>query len=148
MLGWIALKPETASSWKVSWNVDPPALSVPLRAAPLDVATLPSAIKALPGAELAHPARTRAVTAAAPAAACRGRRSCIAGTPYAVNVLSGRDRRCHACRAQCRADRSPAAARGPDALRDPGGRGDHASGSLDQAGHLVGDDAHFAVGCG
>jgi hypothetical protein len=33
MLGWIDLKLEIASCWKVSWNVDPAALSVPPNAA-------------------------------------------------------------------------------------------------------------------
>ena len=35
MLGWTDLKAEMASCWKVGWNVDPLALSVPLRLAEL-----------------------------------------------------------------------------------------------------------------
>src|SRR5215472_12925967 len=75
-----------ASCWKVSWNVDPLALSVPLRAA------LPGEDGPPPGADEEHAARARAVAAtAAPAVVtCCLRGSRISGTPYGVHVLPGR----------------------------------------------------------
>src|SRR5215469_16668212 len=89
MPGWTDLKPEMASSWKVSWNVDPLPLSVPLRAAPAERAAPPPGEEPLPGAAGEHPARARAIagtTAPAVAARCR-RRSDISGTPCGVDVL-------------------------------------------------------------
>jgi hypothetical protein len=83
------LKLEMASCWKVSWNVDPLALSVPLRAALLDEEPPPAA--AVPEPLLAgglllddeHAPRTSAkVTTETPAAAtCCLYRSCIFSTP-------------------------------------------------------------------
>src|SRR5262249_52509966 len=96
MPGWTDLKPEMASSWKVSWNVDPLPMSVPLRAAPAEGAAPPPSEESPPGASGEHPARARAVAAMAAAAiaACCRRRSGISGTPYGVHVLPGRDKQC------------------------------------------------------
>jgi hypothetical protein len=80
MPDWTDLKLEMASCWKVSWNVDPLALSVPLRAALPD--DEPS-----PGEELLldeeHAPRVSAnATAATPAVVtCCLHRSGIFSTP-------------------------------------------------------------------
>src|SRR6266567_3485026 len=68
MPDWTVLKLEMASCWKVSWNVDPLALSVPLRAELLDEE---------------HAARVSAnATAATPAVVtCCLHRCCIFSTP-------------------------------------------------------------------
>jgi hypothetical protein len=80
-----------AVCWKVSWKVDPLALSVPLTAALLDDALLAGAEPLPPLAggvdeelDEEHAARDRAVaTAAAPTVATRCLRpSGISGTPY------------------------------------------------------------------
>src|SRR5215472_16807361 len=113
MPGWTDLKPEMATSWKVSWNVDPLAFSVPLRTAPLEEAAPPPGEEPLAGADEEHPARARTVAArAAPTvAACCRRRSGMSGTP---NGVPGD-----------RADQSSAAAQDRDVVRVPSGRGDH-----------------------
>jgi hypothetical protein len=83
------LKLEIASCWKVSWNVDPLPLSVPLRAALLDEEALLDEVALLPDDALLdddeeHAARASAIaTTAIPAVVtCCPRRSCISGTPY------------------------------------------------------------------
>jgi hypothetical protein len=90
MLGWTDLKAEIASCWKVSWNVDPLPLSVPLRLAELLDEPPAGAEEPEPplGEELLlpdeeHAPRTSAkATTETPAAAtwCLYR-SCIFGTP-------------------------------------------------------------------
>jgi hypothetical protein len=81
-----------ALCWKVSWKVDPLALSVPLTAAPLlldEDALVAAPLPLLAGGveeelDEEHAARDRAVaTAAAPTVATRCLRpSGISGTPY------------------------------------------------------------------
>ncbi len=78
-----------ASCWKVSWNVDPLPLSVPLRAALLleeDALLLPDAGLLLLDDELdeEHAVRATAKTASPAVVTCRLRRRCISGTPYRV----------------------------------------------------------------
>jgi hypothetical protein len=82
------LKPAIASCWKVVWNVDPLALSVPLRLAELLDEPPAGAEEPEPllGEELLldeeHAPRISAkATAEAPAAACFLYRSCIFSTP-------------------------------------------------------------------
>jgi hypothetical protein len=83
-----------AVCWKVSWNVDPLPLSVPVRAALLDEdALLLGDELLLDGEDVEldeeHAARDRAIaTTAIPAVAtCCLRRRCISGTPYRVYML-------------------------------------------------------------
>src|SRR5581483_6094607 len=100
MLGWTCLKAEMASCWKVSWKVDPLALSVPLRLAelldePPAGAEEPEPLlgeELLPDEEQA-PRTSAKATAEAPAAACFLYRSCIVSTlqfsfPAAVSAAS------------------------------------------------------------
>jgi hypothetical protein len=89
MPGWTCLKAAMASCWKVSWNVDPLPLSVPVRAALLEEdALLLDDESLLDGVDEEldeeHAARDRAVaTTATPTVVTRClRRSCISGTPY------------------------------------------------------------------
>jgi hypothetical protein len=100
MPGWICLKLAMAVCWKVSWNVDPLPLSVPLRAALLDEDALldDESLPLLDGVDgeldEEHAARDRAVatTATPSVVTCCLRRSCISGTPYVVFIcFLGRD---------------------------------------------------------
>jgi hypothetical protein len=52
MFGWTDLKAAMASCWKVSWNVDPLALSVPLSLEPPDEEDAPPLADEPPAAEL------------------------------------------------------------------------------------------------
>jgi len=90
MLGWADLKAEMASCWKVSWNVDPLALSVPLRLAELLDEPPPAGAEPEPllAGELLllddeHAPRTsaKATTETPAAATCCLYRSCIFSTP-------------------------------------------------------------------
>jgi hypothetical protein len=87
-----------AACWKVVWNVDPLALSVPLSWALLDEDELPAGVELPPVEEdeeldEEHAARVRAVaTTATPAVAARClRRCCIFGFSLWVLPSSGRD---------------------------------------------------------
>src|SRR5947209_20429725 len=89
MFGWICLKAEMASCWKVSWNVDPLPLSVPLRLAELldeppagaEPEPLLLAAELLPDEEHAPRTSAKATTETPAAATCCLYRSCIFGTP-------------------------------------------------------------------
>src|SRR4051794_16236155 len=89
MPGWVDLKAEMAACWKVSWNDDPLALSVPLRLLdpPPDDEDEPLAGEEPPDAELLldeeHAPRTsaKATTETPAAATCCLYRSCIFSTP-------------------------------------------------------------------
>jgi hypothetical protein len=88
MLGWTDLKLEIAVCWKVSWNVDPLPLSVPLRlelAADADALPLDDVLL-LVDDELdeEHAARATAQIASPAVVTCRLGRRCISGTPYRV----------------------------------------------------------------
>jgi len=88
MPDWTDLKAEIASCWKVSWNVEPLALSVPLRAAPLDDEedAPPPDEEAAGGVELdeVHADRPSAVamTATPTVVTCCLRRRCISGYSF------------------------------------------------------------------
>src|ERR1700722_6427234 len=71
-----------ATSWKVSWNVDPLALMVPL-STELSADVAPPAEGSPAGADEEHAATTRIVAATAPysVAACCRCRSGISATP-------------------------------------------------------------------
>jgi hypothetical protein len=90
MPGWTDLKAEMAACWKVSWNDDPLALSVPLRLELLDEEPPPAAAEPEPplAGELLlldeeHAPRTsaKAATETPAAATCCLNRSCIFSTP-------------------------------------------------------------------
>jgi hypothetical protein len=87
-----------AVCWKVSWKVDPLALSVPLTAALLDDALVAAeALPLLAGVDEElddeHAARDRAVatTATPTVVTCCLRPSGISGTPYRFHMFLGRD---------------------------------------------------------
>src|ERR1039457_5601682 len=89
MPDWTVLKLWMASCWKVSWNVDPLELSVPLRAALLDELDVAAPLPLVDGGEdeeldEEHAARDSAVaTTTAPIVlTCCLRPSCISRTPY------------------------------------------------------------------
>src|ERR1017187_3341888 len=89
MPDWTVLKLWMASCWKVSWNVDPLELSVPLRAALLDELDVAAPLPLVDGGEdeeldEEHAARDSAVaTTTAPiVVTCCLRPSCISSTPY------------------------------------------------------------------
>jgi hypothetical protein len=93
MFGWTDLKAAMASCWKVSWNVDPLALSVPLRLEPPDEALLlldaePPDEELLPDEEHAPRVSASATTETPAAVTCCLYRSCIFSTPF-----SGRNER-------------------------------------------------------
>src|SRR5713101_724710 len=94
MPDWTDLKAEIASCWKVSWNVEPLALSVPLRAAPLDDEedAPPPDEEAAGGVELdeVHADRPSAVamTATPTVVTCCLRRRCISGYSFEIHLLS------------------------------------------------------------
>jgi hypothetical protein len=93
MFGWTDLKAAMASCWKVSWNVDPLALSVPLSfeeppGEALLLAEEPPVEELLPDEEHAPRTRASATTETPAAAACCLYRSCIFSTPS-----SGRNER-------------------------------------------------------
>jgi len=90
MPDWTDLKAEIASCWKVSWNVEPLALSVPLRAALLDDEDALSLDEEPPAGGVEeveldeeHADRPSAVamTATPTVVTCCLRRRCISGTP-------------------------------------------------------------------
>src|SRR5260370_37286041 len=99
MPDWTDLKAEIASCWKVSWNVEPLALSVPLRAAPPDEEDAPPLDEEPAGGvgdvELAegHADRPSAVamTATPTVATCCLRRRCISGYSFWDSSAFGRD---------------------------------------------------------
>src|SRR6266700_1671762 len=80
MLGWVDLKPCMAACWKVSWNVDPLALSVPER---LEPPLLPDPLLLLLLDDELQAAENKAIaTTASPAVVTRCmRRRCISKTP-------------------------------------------------------------------
>src|ERR1039457_4451685 len=89
MPDWTVLKLWMASCWKVSWNVDPLELSVPLRAALLDELDVAAPLPLVDGGEdeeldEEHAARYSAVaTTTAPiVVSCCLPPSCISSTPY------------------------------------------------------------------
>src|ERR1039457_3285755 len=89
MPDWTVLKLWMASCWKVSWNVDPLELSVPLRAALLDELDVAAPLPLVDGGEgeeldEEHAARDSAVaaTTAPIVVTCCLRPSCISSTPY------------------------------------------------------------------
>jgi hypothetical protein len=87
MFGWTDLKAAMASCWKVSWNVDPLALSVPLRLEePPDEALLldaePPDAELLPDEEHAPRVSTSATTETPAAVTCCLYRSRIFSTPF------------------------------------------------------------------
>jgi hypothetical protein len=83
MFGWTDLKAAMASCWKVSWNVDPLPLRVPLRLAePPDEELLlldepPLGVELLLDEEQAPRVRARATTETPAAVTCCLYRSCI-----------------------------------------------------------------------
>src|SRR5690348_4928861 len=88
MFGWTCLKAEMASCWKVSWKLDPLALSVPLRLAELLDEPPPAAEPEPPLAgellldeEHAPSTSAKAATETPAAATCCLYRSCIFSTP-------------------------------------------------------------------
>src|SRR5436190_20815517 len=98
MPGWVDLKAEMAACWKVSWNDDPLALSVPLRLLELLDEDPPPAAEPEPplAGELLllaeeHAPRTsaKAATETPAAATCCLYRSCIFSTPQ-FSFYSGR----------------------------------------------------------
>src|ERR1700694_5544834 len=84
MPDWTVLKPVMASCWKVSWNVDPLPLSVPLRAAALldEDALLLDEDPLLPEDPQAATKETAAAVASPTVVARWMRRRCISDTPF------------------------------------------------------------------
>src|SRR5260370_14867596 len=97
MPDWIDLKAEIASCWKVSWNVEPLALSVPLRAALLDEEDAPPLDEEPPvdgveevelDEEHADSPSAVAMTATPTVVTCCLRRRCISGYSFEIHLLS------------------------------------------------------------
>jgi hypothetical protein len=92
MFGWTDLKAAMASCWKVSWNVDPLPLRVPLRLEPPDdedaLPLEPAGGELLPDEEHAPRVSASATTETPAAVTCCLYRSCIFSTPF-----SGRNER-------------------------------------------------------
>src|SRR5579864_1437973 len=97
MPDWTDLKAEIASCWKVSWNVEPLALSVPLRAAllddeedapPLDELPAGGVEDVVPDEEHADRPSAVAMTATPTMVTCCLRRRCISGYSFEIHLLS------------------------------------------------------------
>src|SRR5512142_934277 len=98
MFGWTDLKAEMASCWKVSWNVDPLAVSVPVRLAepPPDEELLdvePPVEELLPDEEHAPRVSASATTETPAAVTCCLYRSCIFSTPFPAAMSAASDGR-------------------------------------------------------
>src|SRR5260370_18491396 len=96
MPDWTDLKAESAAGWKVSWKVEPLALSVPLRAAPPDEEDAPPLDEEPAGGVVdveldeVHADRPSAVamTATPTVVTCCLRRRCISGYSFEIHLLS------------------------------------------------------------